>query len=123
MSELHDSIDYNNLKFEYVGPTKDVSFYEQMDSKEFFNAIKNNQIKFSEIKNKQNQFLNKLRNVKIGKKTTEPKNIINNLENFYNSREEVINFFRDYIEMLSNANCNAKQDETKGKGLKTLTPK
>ena len=28
MSELHDSVDYNNLKFEYVGPTKDVSFYE-----------------------------------------------------------------------------------------------
>ena len=26
MSELYDSIDYNNLKFEYVGSTKDVSF-------------------------------------------------------------------------------------------------
>ena len=26
MSELYDSVDYNNLKFEYVGPTKDVSF-------------------------------------------------------------------------------------------------
>ena len=25
MSELYDSVDYNNLKFEYVGPTKDVS--------------------------------------------------------------------------------------------------
>ena len=109
--------------FEYRGPTKDVSFYEYMDSKELFNAIKNNQIKFSEIKNKQNQFLNKLRNVKIGKKTTEPKNIINNLENFYNSREEVINFFRDYIEMLSDAKYNAKQDETTGAGLKILTSK
>ena len=68
MSELHDSVDYNNLKFEYVGPTKDVSFYEYMDSKELFNAIKNNQIKFSEVKNKQNEFLNKLSNIKIGKK-------------------------------------------------------
>ena len=28
MSELYDSIDYNNLKFEYIGPNKDVSFYE-----------------------------------------------------------------------------------------------
>ena len=68
MSELHDSVDYNNLKFEYVGPTKDVSFYEYKDSKELFNAIKNNQIKFSDVKNKQNEFLNKLSNVKIGKK-------------------------------------------------------
>ena len=27
MSELHDSADHNNLKFEYVGPIKDVSFW------------------------------------------------------------------------------------------------
>ena len=26
MSESYDSVDYNNLKFEYVGSTKDVSF-------------------------------------------------------------------------------------------------
>ena len=123
MSKLYDSVDYNNLNFEYVGPTKDVSFYEYMDSKELFNAIKNSQIKFSEVKNKQNEFLNKLSNIKIGKKTPEQKEVINNLEKFYNSREEVINFFRDYIEMLSDANYNAKQNETEGKGLKILTPK
>ena len=34
MSKLHDSVDYNNLKFEYIGPIKDVNFYEYMDSKE-----------------------------------------------------------------------------------------
>ena len=67
MSELHDRDDYN-LKFDFIGPTKDVSFYEYMDSKELFNAIKNNQIKFSEVKNKQNEFLNKLSNTRIGKK-------------------------------------------------------
>ena len=33
MSQLYDSVDYNNLKFEYVGPTRDVSFYEYRDSK------------------------------------------------------------------------------------------
>ena len=123
MSELYDSVDYNNLKFYYVGNTKDVSFYEYKDSKELFNAIKNNQIKFSEVKNKQNEFLNKLSNIKIGKKTIKQKETINNLEKFYNSREEVINFFRDYIEMLSDANYDSKQNETKGKGLKILTPK
>ena len=42
MNKLYDSVDYNNLKFEYVGPTKDVSFYEYMDSRELFNAIRNN---------------------------------------------------------------------------------
>ena len=56
MSELYDSVDYDNLKFEYVGLTKDVSFYEYKDSKEFFNMIKNSQIKFNEAKNKENNF-------------------------------------------------------------------
>ena len=57
---VYDSVDYNHLNFECVGPTKDVSFYENKDSKELFNAIKNNQIKVSEVRIKQNEFLNKL---------------------------------------------------------------
>ena len=123
MIELRDSVDYNYLKFEYVGPTKDVRFYQYMDSKELFNAIKSSQIKLSEVNNKQNEFLNKLNNIKNGKKTTKQKRVINNTTRFYLSREEVINFFREYIEMLSDANYDAKQNETKGKGLKILTPK
>ena len=69
MSELHDSVDYNNLKFEYVGPAKDVKLYEYMDSKELFNAIKNNQIRFNVLK-RQDGFLNKLSDVKMGKKNS-----------------------------------------------------
>ena len=98
MSELHDSVNYNNLKF------KDVSFYEYVDFKKLFNAIKSNQIKFSEVKNKQIVFLKNLNEVKLGKKNHEQKEMIDNLNKFYNSREEVNYFFRDYIEMLSDAN-------------------
>ena len=85
MDELYDRVDYNNLNLEYVGPTESVSFDEYMDSKELFNAIKNNQIRFSVVKNKQNEFLNKLSNVKIGNKTTNQKEVMNNLEKFYAS--------------------------------------
>ena len=111
MRELHDNVDYNNLKFEYVGSSKNVSFYEYMDSKELFNAIKNIQIKFSEVKNKQNEFLNKLSNIKIGKKTTKQKEVINNLEKFYTSREEVINEIMkmDTIFMNSENSKTSKQ--------------
>ena len=49
--------------------------------------------------------------------------MIDNLNKFDNSREEVINFFRDYTEMLSDANYDARKNETEGKGLKILTPK
>ena len=82
-----------------------------MDSKELFNKIKNNQIKCSEVKNKQNEFF---------KKTDEQKKVIDNLNKFYNSREEVINFFRNYIKILSDAHYDAKQNETKGTRLKIL---
>ena len=57
------------------------------------------------------------------RKTIEQKETINSLEKFYNFGEEVINFFRDDIEILSDANYYSKQNETEGKGLKILTPK
>ena len=42
MKKLYDDVDYNNLKFEYVDLTQDVSFYEYMDSRKLFNSIKEN---------------------------------------------------------------------------------
>ena len=49
MKELYDKVDYSNLKFEYVGPNKNVSFYEYKNSKELFSAIKNNRINFDDV--------------------------------------------------------------------------
>ena len=95
MQELHDNVDYNNLKFGYVGSSKDVSFYEY--SKELFNAIKNSQIKFSEVKNKQNEFLNKLSNKKIGKTTTEQKEVIKILKNFTILEKRLLNFLETIL--------------------------
>ena len=47
MNKLCDSVDYNNLKIEYVSRAKDVSFYEYRDSKKLFKIIRNSQIGFS----------------------------------------------------------------------------
>ena len=71
----------------------------------------------------QNDFLNKLSNIKIGKTTAEQKEVFDNLNRFYLSREEVINFFKDYAKMILDVGYKAKQNETKGTGLKILTPK
>ena len=35
--------------------------------------------------------------------------MIDNLNKFYNSRKEVIKFFRDYIEIISDPGCKAKK--------------
>ena len=64
---------------------------------------------------RQNELLTKISNVKIGKKTDNQKEVINNLENFYIFREEVINFFKGYGKMVLDAAYKSKQDQTKGK--------
>ena len=71
----------------YVGPTKDVSFYEYHDSKELFNEIKNNRLRFNNALKKQKELLKKVNEVKIDRKTFQQEKVITNLENFYNSRE------------------------------------
>ena len=94
-----------------------------MDSKELFKKIKNNQIMFNDALKKQKLFLDELNNVKICKKTSKQKKIITNLENFYMSREEVFNFFKDYAKMYIDAGYKVKKDKIKGTGLIILTPK
>ena len=69
MNELYESVDYNNLRFEY--PTKNVRFYEYMDSKKLFKAIKNNRLKFNDGLKRQEELLNKINDEK------QAKNILN----------------------------------------------
>ena len=123
MNKLYKSADMNKLYFKCEGNTKDVSFYEYMNSKELFNKIKNNQIKLDDALKKQTNFLTKLTEVKLDREKAEQKEVITNLENFYKSREEVFNFFRDYTKMMFDSNYKAKQSVTKETGLKILTPK
>ena len=121
MSELYGSVDYNNLKFEYVGPTKDVSFYEYMDSKELFNAIKNSQIKFSEAKNKQNEFLNKLVNIKIGrkkKKMTNKKKRLKILINFTTQEKKLLIFLETILKCYLMQNIMLNKIKQKEQDLK-----
>ena len=57
------------------------------------------------------------------KQIAEQREVVDNLNKFYFSREEVINFFKDYAKMILDAGDEAKQNKTIGKGLKILTPK
>ena len=46
--------------------------------------------------------------------------MVNNIEKFYNSSEEVIYFFRGYIEIFSNADYKSKQDKLRKQDLKNI---
>ena len=48
---------------------------------------------------------------------------IKNVKNFYHSRQKNIDLFNTYLKIRSEAIYKSKQNETKGKELKILTPK
>ena len=49
--------------------------------------------------------------------------IIKNVKNLYDSRQKIIDLLNDNSKIRSEAIYKSKQNETKGKGLKILTPK
>ena len=49
--------------------------------------------------------------------------IIENVKNLYNSRQKIIDLLNDNSRIRSESIYKSKQNETKGKGLKILTPK
>ena len=65
---MHESVDKNKLYFEYIGNTKDVRFHEYMDSKELFEKIANNGLRFDDALKKQRELLKKNKWSKNGRK-------------------------------------------------------
>ena len=108
----------------YKGKFADIKFNEFYNAVGIINKIGDGKKDLAEIKNNQQKFKSYLGEIKKGaKKSKEQKNTIYNIEMLYKARNKAIKFCDDYSLMMSEAKCKAKQNETKGKGLKILTPK
>ena len=94
-----------------------------MDSKELFNELKDNCIRYNDAQEKHKRIAEKKNEVKIGRNNSKQEEVITDLEIFYKSRENVFNFFRDYTKMFFDASCNVKEGETEGTGIKILNRK
>ena len=78
----------------------------------------------ADVKRNQQRFKYYLGEIKkCAKKSKEHKNTIYNIEMLYKARNAAIKFCDDYSLMMSEAKTKAKQNGTKGTGLKILTPK
>ena len=75
-------------------------------------------ITLSDARNKQNEFLNKLINIKIGRKTLKQEKTINNLKRFYISRAEVINFLKTLLKCYLMLVTNQSKIKLKENDLK-----
>ena len=116
MNELHSSVKFDNLLYNYKGPIKDKDFSMYSDAKSLFDMIKNKDISLSCAEENQADLESK----KV-KNNRAQKKVIQKVEKFRDSRQAVINFYKDYSSMVINAAYDAKQQ--KGTGLKILTPK
>ena len=86
---------------------------------ELFKDLKD--VSLKEVLKNQARFKSDLSEIKIGsKKSSNQTNTIENITNFFDLQEKVINFFRDYSFLISEAKYKTKQE---GTGLKILTPK
>ena len=94
MNEFYESVDKNKLYFQYVGPTKDVGFYEYYDSKQRFNEIENNRLRFDETLKKKKEWLNKINEVKMGNKTPEQNQYLIILKKFIILEERLLIFLK-----------------------------
>ena len=122
MHELHNSVKFDNLFYHYKGPTDDKDFSIYNNAISIFDMIKNKEISLSHAEENQANLKSNLADIKVdGKKNSAQKKLIKNVENFRDSRQAVIDFYKDYSSMVINAAYDAKQQ--KGTGLKLLTPK
>ena len=91
-----------------------------------FKKIRDGDISLEMAEEDQKKFKREFGQIKSGNpdhKSDKQLYTIKNIKNFYDSRQKIIDLFNSYWKIRSESLYNAKQNETKGKGLKILTPK
>ena len=117
--DLDERVNSNDLIYRYKGKNVDAKFDEFDNALDIINKIRDGK---TDLANQQ-KFKSFLGEIKKGNKSNEQKNTLYNIEMLYKARNEAIEFYDDYSLMMSETKYKAKQNETKGVGLKILTPK
>ena len=118
--DLDERINSSDLIYRYKGSNDDVNFDKFNNALDIIDKIRDGKIDLADVKHNQEKFKSYLGETKKGKKSKEQINTLYNIEMLYNARKEATKFYDDYSSMMSEARFKA---ETKGTGLKILTPK
>ena len=123
---MSDEISCDNLIYYFEGLSPPVSFIKYEDPSDIYDKIKNGDKRIQAAEEEQKKCNSKLGEMTSGNpehKSKDQSDTIKNVQNLYNSRQKIIYLFIDSAKIRSEAIYEAKQDETKGTGLKILTPK
>ena len=91
-----------------------------------YNQLKNGEKTLKQVEEDQKKIKSELNEITSGNpkhKNEEQSYTIKNVKNLYDSREKIINLLNDNAKITSESIYKAKQNKTKGIGLKILTPK
>ena len=125
MAEIRNSseIDFNNLKYTFKDRINaPIDFVGFKDPLHIFKSIHNEDITLEDVEKDQIKLKSGLGYIKQGNPknwSENQNNVINNITNLYESREEVVQMFSNYANDMSRNIYKSKQ----GTGLKILTPK
>ena len=116
-------IDFNDLTDNFKGSKHaPINFIKFEGPNDIFKSIHDGDITLEDVEKKQIKLISDLGHIKQRPwryKSLEQTQTIRNIENLYNSREEVVRMFNDYAKNMSRNIYESKQ----GEGLKILTPK
>ena len=127
IQELSREIDYENLSYDFTtkasGP---INFTGYNGPFTIFKKIRDGDISLKMAEEDQKDFKREFGQIKSGNPDHESGKqlyTIKNVKTLYDSRQKIIDLFNSYSKIRSEAIYKSKQNETKGKGLKILTPK
>ena len=92
-------IDFNDLIYYYKGSNEPIDFYEYKGMMNIFKNIHSGNKTLEDIEQEQNKFKKEINIIKQGnpkKRSEKQKETIDNIENLYKSRQEVVNMFNNY---------------------------
>ena len=124
ITDLDEKVNNDHLIYRCKGKFADKKFDEFDNALGIINKIRDGKEDLASVKKNQQKFKYYLGETKKGaKKSKEQKNTMYNIEMLYEARNEAIKFCDDYSLIMSEGKTKANQNETKGCGLKILTPK
>ena len=121
--ESYKPIDFNDLTYNFKDlKIPPVGFIKFKGPLHIFKSIHNGDTPLESVENEQEKLKEELGYIKQGNLKNRSKgqqNTIDNIENLYNSRQEVVKMFNDYARNMSRNIFYSKQE---GTGFKILTP-
>ena len=124
---MSNKVDFSNLTYNFKDQTTSINLGKFGGPMYNYSHIKNGDITLQQIEKKQKDFTKELNEITSGNprhKSDDQLYVIKNVKkNLYDSRQNIIDLLNDNSKIRSEAIYKIKQNETKGKGLKILTPK